>query len=176
MRFLATFFAGVLFRAADFNTRTSVLVQERRFEFLLAIYGSPNLKTCAYSLVCFQMKGLSNKSLTARSRVTIKRRASMLALPTAPNQKHDQEQEHRCKEDFCRRHRCRFWRSDGCLWEHFVDAIIPVDPSSTDRGGRKRRLVGMASQRPRNDRWQVEMLSPSSRRLRSTCHDKRRLP
>jgi hypothetical protein len=68
LRLLATFFAGVLLRAADFNTRTSALVQERRFEFLLAIYGSPNLKTRAYSLVCFQTKGLSNKSLTARAR------------------------------------------------------------------------------------------------------------
>jgi hypothetical protein len=42
LRLLATFFAGVLLRAADFNARTSALVQERRFEFLLAIYDSPN--------------------------------------------------------------------------------------------------------------------------------------
>jgi hypothetical protein len=33
-----------LLRAADFNSRTSVLVQGRRFEFFLAIYGSPILK------------------------------------------------------------------------------------------------------------------------------------
>jgi hypothetical protein len=41
---LAIFLAGVLLRAADFNSRMSALVQGRRFEFLLAIYGSPNLK------------------------------------------------------------------------------------------------------------------------------------
>jgi len=34
-------------------------------------YGSPIPKTCAYSLVCFQTKGLSNKTLTARLRVIV---------------------------------------------------------------------------------------------------------
>jgi hypothetical protein len=51
LRLLATFFADVLFRAADFNSRTSALVQGRRFEFFLAIYGSPVQKHAAYSLV-----------------------------------------------------------------------------------------------------------------------------
>ena len=37
LRLLAIFLAGVLLRAADFNSRTSALVQGRRFEFLLAI-------------------------------------------------------------------------------------------------------------------------------------------
>jgi hypothetical protein len=44
LRLLAIFLAGVLLRAADFNSRTSMLVQGRRFEFFLAIYCSPNLK------------------------------------------------------------------------------------------------------------------------------------
>jgi hypothetical protein len=44
LRLLAIFLAGVLLRAADFNSRTSVLVQARRLEFLLAMYDSPNLK------------------------------------------------------------------------------------------------------------------------------------
>jgi hypothetical protein len=44
LRLLAIFLAGVLLRAADFNSRTSALVQARLFEFLLAMYGSPNLK------------------------------------------------------------------------------------------------------------------------------------
>jgi hypothetical protein len=61
LRVLAIFLAGVLLRAADFNSRTSVLVQGRRFEFFLAIYGSPNLKTCAYSRKCFQTKVFVNK-------------------------------------------------------------------------------------------------------------------
>jgi hypothetical protein len=39
-----------LLHAADFNARTSALVQERRFEFLLAIYDSPNLITCPYKI------------------------------------------------------------------------------------------------------------------------------
>jgi hypothetical protein len=43
LRLLAIFLAGVLLRAADFNSRTSAFVQARLFEFLLAIYGSPNL-------------------------------------------------------------------------------------------------------------------------------------
>jgi len=61
LRLLAIFLAGVLLRAADFNSRTSVLVQGRRFEFFLAIYCSPNLKTCAYSRKCFQTKVFVNK-------------------------------------------------------------------------------------------------------------------
>ena len=61
LRLLAIFLAGVLLRAADFNSRTSVLVQGRRFEFFLAIYCSPNLKTCAYSRRCFQTKVFVNK-------------------------------------------------------------------------------------------------------------------
>ena len=36
-RLLAIFLAGVFLRAADFNSRTSEAVQERRFEFLLAM-------------------------------------------------------------------------------------------------------------------------------------------
>ena len=36
-RFLAIFLAGVFLRAADFNSRTSEAVQERRFEFLFAM-------------------------------------------------------------------------------------------------------------------------------------------
>jgi hypothetical protein len=36
LRLLAIFLAGILLRAADFNSRTSALVQGRRFEFLLA--------------------------------------------------------------------------------------------------------------------------------------------
>jgi hypothetical protein len=44
LRPLAIFLAGVLLRAADFNSRTSVLVQARLFVFRLAMYGSPNLK------------------------------------------------------------------------------------------------------------------------------------
>ncbi len=42
LRLLAIFLADVLLRAADFNSRTSALVQARRLEFLLAMYGSPN--------------------------------------------------------------------------------------------------------------------------------------
>ena len=49
LRLLAIFLAGVLLRAADFNSRTSAFVQARLFEFLLAIYGSPNLE-CALAL------------------------------------------------------------------------------------------------------------------------------
>jgi hypothetical protein len=44
LRLLAIFPAGVLLRAADFNSRMSALVQGRRLEFLLAMYGTPNLK------------------------------------------------------------------------------------------------------------------------------------
>ena len=44
LRLLAIFLAGVLLRAADFNSRTSALVQARLFEFLLAMYATPNLK------------------------------------------------------------------------------------------------------------------------------------
>jgi hypothetical protein len=44
LRLLAIFLAGVLLRAADFNSRTSALVQARLFEFLFAMYNSPNLK------------------------------------------------------------------------------------------------------------------------------------
>jgi hypothetical protein len=44
LRVLAIFLAGVLLRAADFNSRTSALVQARLFEFLLAMNGSPNQK------------------------------------------------------------------------------------------------------------------------------------
>ena len=44
LRPLAIFLAGVLLRAADFNSRTSALVQARLFVFRLAMYGSPNLK------------------------------------------------------------------------------------------------------------------------------------
>jgi hypothetical protein len=44
LRVLAIFLAGVLLRAADFSSRTSALVQARLFEFLLAMYDSPNLK------------------------------------------------------------------------------------------------------------------------------------
>jgi hypothetical protein len=44
LRLLAIFLAGVLLRAADFNSRTSALVQARLFEFLLAMNGSPNRK------------------------------------------------------------------------------------------------------------------------------------
>ena len=40
-RLLAIFLAGVFLRAADFNSRTSAIVQGRRLEFLLAIYDSP---------------------------------------------------------------------------------------------------------------------------------------
>ena len=36
-RLLAIFLAGVFLRAADFNSRSSEAVQERRFEFLLAM-------------------------------------------------------------------------------------------------------------------------------------------
>jgi hypothetical protein len=61
LRLLAIFLAGVLLRAADFNSRTSPLVHGRRFEFFLAIYCSPNLKTCAYSRKCFLTKGFVNK-------------------------------------------------------------------------------------------------------------------
>jgi hypothetical protein len=56
LRLRAIFPAGVLLRAADFNSRTSVLVQRRRFEFFLAMYGSPNPKACAYTWKCFQTK------------------------------------------------------------------------------------------------------------------------
>ena len=38
--------AGVLLRAADFTSRTSVLVQGRRLEFFLAIDCAPNPKRC----------------------------------------------------------------------------------------------------------------------------------
>ena len=46
LRLLAIILAGVLLRAADSSSRTSALVQARLFEFLLAMYDSPNLKTC----------------------------------------------------------------------------------------------------------------------------------
>jgi hypothetical protein len=55
LRLLAIFLAGVLLRAADFNSRTSALVQTRRLEFLLAMYDSPS-KTRAYSWKRFQTK------------------------------------------------------------------------------------------------------------------------
>ena len=48
LRLLAIFLAGVLLRAADFNSRTSALVQARLFEFLLAMNGSPNRKLRLY--------------------------------------------------------------------------------------------------------------------------------
>jgi hypothetical protein len=41
LRALAIFLAGVLLRAADFNSRRSPLVQGRRFEFLLAMQVLP---------------------------------------------------------------------------------------------------------------------------------------
>ena len=39
LRPFAIFLADILLRAADFSSRTSALVQCRRFEFLLAMYG-----------------------------------------------------------------------------------------------------------------------------------------
>ena len=56
LRLLAIFLAGVLLRAADFNSRTSALVQGRRFEFLLAMYGSPNLKHALIAGSTFKRK------------------------------------------------------------------------------------------------------------------------
>jgi hypothetical protein len=50
---------------------------------------------------------------------------SLLALPTSPDQNHDQEHGYKCKENLCRRHRCSLWRHDR-LREHFADAIIPA--------------------------------------------------
>jgi hypothetical protein len=61
LRLLAIFLAGVLLRAADFNSRTSVLVQARRLEFLLAMYDSPNLKRTLIAGSVSKRK--SNKSL-----------------------------------------------------------------------------------------------------------------
>jgi len=45
LRLRAIFLAGVLLRAADFNSRTSALVQARLFEFLLAMHGFSQSKT-----------------------------------------------------------------------------------------------------------------------------------
>jgi hypothetical protein len=61
LRLLAIFLAGVLLRAADFNSRTSPLVQGRRFEFLLATERFSQSKKCAYSWKCFQTKVFVNK-------------------------------------------------------------------------------------------------------------------
>jgi hypothetical protein len=56
LRLLAIFLAGVLLRAADFNSRTSPLVQGRRFEFLLAIERFSQSEKCAYSWKGFLTK------------------------------------------------------------------------------------------------------------------------
>ena len=61
LRPLAIFLAAVLLRAADFNSRTSALVQARLFEFLLAMYDSPNLKRMLIAGSVSKRK--SNKSL-----------------------------------------------------------------------------------------------------------------
>jgi len=71
------------------------------------------------------------------------------------------------------RRRCHAWRSAGAAFIAFYycsaacpliavqvlprNSFCPAVCSTVQSGG-KRRLVGIASQPPRNDRWQVEML------------------
>ena len=75
LRLRAIFLAGVLLRAADFNSRTSALVQARLFEFLLAMYGFSQSKTVLIARIVsneslINPKRKSNKSLTRDYEVT----------------------------------------------------------------------------------------------------------
>jgi hypothetical protein len=63
LRLLAIFLAGVLLRAADFSSRTSALVQARLFEFLLAMYDSPNPKRASAVAFDVALSELSRSAL-----------------------------------------------------------------------------------------------------------------